>query len=43
MADASHDRDLLNAAAAFMAAAARRTPGPLNGSSRKSVERGLDF
>lgn len=39
MADASHDRDLLNAAAAFMAAAARRTPGPLNAEVKLAVER----
>lgn len=39
MADASHDRDLLNAAAAFMAAAARRTPGPLNDEVKLAVER----
>ena len=38
MADASHDRDL-NAAAAFMAAAARRTPGPLNAEVKLAVER----
>lgn len=39
MADASHDRDLLNAAAAFMAAAARRTPGPLTAEVKLAVER----
>ena len=39
MADASHDRDLLNAAAAFVAAAARRTPGPLNAEVKLAVER----
>lgn len=39
MADASHDRDLLNAAAAFMAAAARRTPGTLNAEVKLAVER----
>lgn len=39
MADASHDRDLLSAAAAFMAAAARRTPGPLNAEVKLAVER----
>lgn len=39
MADASHDRDLLNAAAAFMAVAARRTPGPLNAEVKLAVER----
>ena len=39
MADAPHDRDLLNAAAAFMAAAARRTPGPLNAEVKLAVER----
>lgn len=39
MADASHDRDLLNAAAAVMAAAARRTPGPLNAEVKLAVER----
>lgn len=39
MVDASHDRDLLNAAAAFMAAAARRTPGTLNAEVKLAVER----
>lgn len=40
MADASNqDGDLLNAAAAFLAAAARRQPGPLNDEIKLAVER----